>query len=312
MALHDINVALQFEKVMVIKDGAVLGVGAPEQVLTGALIQEAFDVAIEVRKAEHGRTLRTRNGSRGSELYLASWSGGKDSCFAVHKAMQAGMAVTGLLNCVSQENGRVSFHGVDARLIQAQAILMGIPLLQKATTPDRYAEEFKEGVRTLAGGAAISGMVFGDIYLDEHLAWVEGVCADIGIKAVEPLWGLNTSELIRGFVDAGFRSVIIAGKADCIDREWIGKTVDHAFIEYLEKRPDVDPCGERGEYHTLVVGGPLFKGSIEITSSEVVERNGYRFLDVKTYQVIARSAGGRRWRAAEAGPKRFHDRKRTT
>jgi uncharacterized protein (TIGR00290 family) len=181
----------------------------------------------------------------------------------------------------------VSFHGVDARLIQAQASLLGIPLLQKETTPDRYAEEFKEGVRALSQGDDIIGMVFGDIYLDEHLAWVEGVCRDIGIKAVEPLWGRNTSELIREFVNAGFRSVIIAGKADCIDREWIGREIDADFLEYIFSQPHVDPCGERGEYHTLVVGGPLFSGSIEITGSEVVEHSGYRFLDVKAYQVIA-------------------------
>ena len=221
-----------------------------------------------------------------SGLYLASWSGGKDSCFAVYRAMQRGMKVSGLLNCVSRENGRVSFHGVDARLIQAQASLLGIKLLQKETTPDRYAEEFKEGVRSLADGNDITGMVFGDIYLDEHLAWVEGVCGEIGIKAIEPLWGQDTSALISAFVAAGFRSVIIAGKADCIDREWIGRTIDNAFIEYLRKRRDVDPCGERGEYHTLVVGGPLFNGSIDITGSEVVERNGYWFLDVKAYQII--------------------------
>jgi uncharacterized protein (TIGR00290 family) len=222
-----------------------------------------------------------------AELYLASWSGGKDSCFAVYQATQQGKKVAGLLNCVSRENGRVSFHGVDARLIQAQASLLGMPLLQKETTPDRYAEEFKEGVRALSQGDDITGMVFGDIYLDEHLAWVEGVCRDIGIKAVEPLWGQDTSALINTFVAAGFRSVIIAGRSDCIDQEWIGRTIDSAFLEYLRKRPDVDPCGERGEYHTLVVGGPLFNGSIEITGSEVVERNGYRFLDVKAYQVVA-------------------------
>jgi diphthine-ammonia ligase len=224
-------------------------------------------------------------------LYLASWSGGKDSCFAVYKAKQRGMKVAGLMNCVSHENGRVSFHGVDARLIQAQASLLGIPLLQKETTPDRYADEFKEGVRTLAEGNDITGMVFGDIYLDEHLAWVEGVCRDIGISAIEPLWGQDTSVLIKAFVAAGFRSVIIAGNVDCIDREWIGKTVDDTFIEYLNKRPDVDPCGERGEYHTLVVGGPLFNGSIEITGGEIIERNGYRFFDVNGFHMIENAQG---------------------
>ena len=155
-----------------------------------------------------------RNGSDLPQKYLASWSGGKDSCFACYKAMQSGKTVAGLMNCVSQENGRVSFHGIDRRLIQAQADLMGLPLLQKETTPERYAEEFKDGIRELGSGRGITGMIFGDIYLDEHLAWVEGVCADAGITAVEPLWGLDTSVLIREFIDTGFRSVIIAGKAD--------------------------------------------------------------------------------------------------
>jgi diphthine-ammonia ligase len=230
-------------------------------------------------------------------VYLASWSGGKDSCFACYLAGRSGRQVSGLLNCVSRENGRVSFHGVDPRLIRAQAELMGIPLLQQETTPERYADEFKEGVRMLSHDHEITGMVFGDIYLDEHLQWVEGICRDLGIGALEPLWGQDTGKLVRDFIDAGFRAVIIAGKADCIEREWIGRTLDHSFLEYLSTRPEVDPCGERGEYHTLVVGGPLFRGEIIITASEVVERDGYRFLDVQGFTVNeAASAGAERRR----------------
>jgi uncharacterized protein (TIGR00290 family) len=237
-----------------------------------------------------------KSGSEFPQRYLASWSGGKDSCFACYKAIQSGKAITGLMNCISRESGRVSFHGVDRRLVQAQADLLGLSLLQKETTPELYEAEFKEGVRELDAGGHIGGMIFGDIYMDEHLAWVEGVCADMGIAAVEPLWGLDTSVLIREFIETGFRSVIIAGKADVIDREWIGRTLGHDFVDYLMKKTDVDPCGERGEYHTLVVGGPLFQGKIEITSSDVVERNGYRFLDVQGFNVDYAAnvgAGGR-------------------
>lgn len=218
-------------------------------------------------------------------MYLASWSGGKDSCFACYQAGRSGRQVSGLLNCVSRENGRVSFHGVDPALVRAQADLLGMRLLQQETTPEHYADEFKEGVRTLARGHAITGIVFGDIYLDEHLQWVEGICRDLGIQALEPLWGRDTGDLVRDFIDAGFRAVIIAGKADCIEREWIGRPLDHSFLEYLSTRPEVDLCGERGEYHTLVVGGPLFRGEIIITDSEVVERGGYRFLDVHGFTV---------------------------
>jgi uncharacterized protein (TIGR00290 family) len=219
-------------------------------------------------------------------MYLSSWSGGKDSCFAFYKAVLSGKQVAGLLNCISSENGRVSFHGIDRRLIEAQAGLLGVPVLQKETTPERYRDEFEEGARELAQGRSIRGMVFGDIYLDEHLAWVEGVCRDLGIAAVEPLWGSDTAELLREFIDTGFRSVIIAGKSDCIDAEWIGRVIDHNFQEYLRGRPEVDPCGEKGEYHSLVIGGPPFQGRIDITDSEVVERNDYRFLDVRRFDVV--------------------------
>lgn len=219
-------------------------------------------------------------------MYLASWSGGKDSCFACYRLVRSGVRIAGLMNCCSKEHGRVSFHGIDPRLVRAQAELMGLPLLQQETTAENYAQEFKDGVRRLAASRAVKGMVFGDIYLDEHLAWVQGVCRDLGIEAIEPLWDEDTGKLLDEFVTAGFRSVIIAGKNDCIGPEWIGRVVDREFQAYLAARPQVDPCGERGEYHTLVIGGPLFKGHIEITKADVVERNGYRFLDVKAFDVI--------------------------
>lgn len=224
-------------------------------------------------------------------MYISSWSGGKDSCLALYRAMSSGKRIAGLLNCISRENGRVSFHGVDRRLVAAQADLLGLPLLQKETTPQGYEAEFKEGVRELGRERGIRGMVFGDIYLDEHLAWVEGVCRDLGLKAIEPLWGGNTAELLAEFIDTGFRSVIIAGSARHIDARWIGREIDDGFREYLRSRPDVDPCGERGEYHSLVVGGPLFRGRIAITESSVVERGGYRFLDISRFVVVRDEPG---------------------
>jgi diphthine-ammonia ligase len=221
-------------------------------------------------------------------MYLSSWSGGKDSCFACYQIIRSGKKVIGLLNCISKEHQRVSFHGIDPALIQAQSKLAGIPLLQKETTPDKYEEEFKEGVRALAGTRDIAGMVFGDIYLDEHLHWVEGVCNDLGIQALEPLWGKNTEDVLRDFIREGFTAVVISGQSQSIDREWIGRPVDMQFLQYLKTRPNVDICGEKGEYHTLVLGGPLFKGEITIIASEIVERNGYHFLDIREFVVHER------------------------
>ncbi len=216
--------------------------------------------------------------------YLVSWSGGKDGCFACYEAMRQGYKVTYLVNFITQGHRRVSFHGTDTKLIQLQSQAIGIPLLQKETTWNRYEQEFKEAVRSLVP-KGIKGMVFGDIYLQEHLDWVERVCGDIGIEAVEPLWGRNTKEVVADFIDSGFEAVIVSAKSDLIDQEWMGRYVDMDFISYLSER-DIDPCGEKGEYHTLVVNGPIFKSRIEIGQSSIIQRNSHWLLDTSQYRLV--------------------------
>ncbi len=216
--------------------------------------------------------------------YLVSWSGGKDGCFACYEAMRQGYQVTCLVNFITQEHRRVSFHGTDTKLIQLQSEAIGIPLLQKETTWDGYEQEFKEAVRSLVPNG-IKGMVFGDIYLQEHLDWVERVCGDIGIEAVEPLWGRNTEKVVSDFIDSGFEAVIVSAKSDLIDQEWMGHNVDRDFVNYLNER-DIDPCGENGEYHTLVVNGPIFKSRIEIRQSSIIQRNSHWLLDTSQYRLV--------------------------
>ena len=216
--------------------------------------------------------------------YLASWSGGKDSCFAVYRALAQGYKISHLVNFISQEYRRVSFHGTEKRMIQLQSQAIGIPVLQKETTPDGYEVEFKAAVRSLLTND-VKGMVFGDIYLDEHKEWVERVCGELGIEAVEPLWGESTESVLTGFIDAGFEAIIVAAKAELIDEEWVGRGVDVDFMNYLKSK-NIDLCGENGEYHTLVVDGPLFKRKIEITESRTIKREGYWFLDTVNYQIV--------------------------
>ncbi len=218
-------------------------------------------------------------------MYIASWSGGKDSCFACYKALQTGYKVTHLVNFISKEYKRVSFHGIESGLIKLQSELAGIPLYQKETTPDNYENEFKDAVNSLAHHG-IKGMVFGDLYLEEHKQWVERVCRELGLEAIEPLWERNTEELMQDFISKGFQAVVVSGQERFIDKEWIGKTINKDFLDYLKSKPDVDICGENGEYHSFVVSGPLFKGRIEITEEEVIRRNSYWFLDIKDFRVV--------------------------
>ncbi len=217
--------------------------------------------------------------------YIASWSGGKDACFACYKAMLGGYDISYLVNFLSKENKKVSFHGTEAKLIQLQAEAIGIPLLQKETTKDGYEQEFKEAVRSLIP-TGVKGMIFGDIYLIDHGDWVGRVCGDLGIEAVEPLWGRNTEEILSDFIDAGFEAVIISVRSEFIVKEWLGRKVDREFLKYLRDN-NIDICGENGEYHTLVINGPIFKKRIEIIESRKINKDNHWILDTYQYRLAA-------------------------
>lgn len=213
--------------------------------------------------------------------YIVSWSGGKDSCFAFYKAKSAGYYISHLVNFISKKYQRVSFHGTEAKLIQMQAEALDVPVVQKETTPDGYEKEFKKAVRQLIPGG-VKGMVFGDIYLEEHKHWVERVCGDLGIEAIEPLWGKNTEDILKEFIDAGFEAVVVSAQSKFVDKKWIGKRVDKEFLQYL-KENNIDVCGENGEYHTVVVNGPGFNKGIKIENMRTIRRDGYWFLDTVKY-----------------------------
>ena len=215
----------------------------------------------------------------------ASWSGGKDCCLALYRSMKQGAEAKYLLNLVSEDLGRCCFHGVESGLLKLQAELMGIPLVQKPARDDmrEYEKDFKEGIGQLDG---IQGMVFGDIYLDEHKDWVERVCRDMGIEAIEPIWNENPSRLAEEFVDAGFEAVVVSCQAEKLGRDFVGRRMDREMIRELEGL-GICPCGENGEFHSLVVNGPIFKRKIELLDTEPILKDGFWkhwFLDIKKYR----------------------------
>ena len=215
--------------------------------------------------------------------YISSWSGGKDSCFAYYQALSEGYDISHLLNFISKEYQRVSFHGTEARLIQLQAESISIPLLQKETTWDGYEQEFKDAVKSLIP-EGITGMIFGDLYLQEQRDWVERVCRELGIEAVEPLWKQGPEKIPFKFIDAGFEATIVSAKSELIDEKWVGHKVDREFLSHL-KDNNIDLCGENGEYHTFVTNGPIFRKRIKIAKSQTVLREGYWLLDTLEYSL---------------------------
>lgn len=215
---------------------------------------------------------------------IASWSGGKDSCFAYYKALAEGYEVSYLVNFISRELRRVSFHGTRAHLISKQAQAIGIPLVQYTVPPDMslYEQTFKKAVSALKR-KNIEGMVFGDIYLQEHKDWIERVCGELGITPLLPLWGMASERVLSDFIKAGFEAVIISAKSDIFDEKWLGQRINHTSLLGLKKLAEekgLDVCGEQGEYHTLVVDGPLFRKRLQVTYGDRVQRNGYWFLDI--------------------------------
>ncbi len=220
---------------------------------------------------------------------ISSWSGGKDSCLACYKVIQQGYQVRYLLNFISREYKRCCFHGIEAKLLQLQAELIGTPLVQKEVSADmqKYEQEFKEAVTELKI-QGVKKIVFGDIYLLDHMNWVERVCKDLDIEPIEPLWNVSTSVILEEFIDLGFKAVVVSCQADKFGRDFVGRQVNKELLAELKSK-DICPCGENGEFHTLVLDGPLFKRRIEIQESEPVFKEGfwkYWFLDIKKYRAV--------------------------
>jgi len=212
-----------------------------------------------------------------------SWSGGKESSFALHQAILEGFQVSYLLNMVTENGERSRSHGLSSKLIRLQSKALNIPLLQQRCTWETYEGEFKKAVLKFQEKGVKMG-VFGDIDIIEHLDWVERVCREVGVKAYLPLWGKNQKELLSDFINAGFETIIVATKAEILDKDWLGKKLNKNFIQELEKKK-ISPCGESGEYHTFVVNGPIFKKRIKILESNRVFKDDHWFLNILKYEL---------------------------
>ena len=216
------------------------------------------------------------------EQVFVSWSGGKDSCLACHRAIRDGLTVCYLANMVTENGKRSRAHGVSAKVLQMQSQAVGLPLVQRRCTWDNYEAEFRDMLLTFKE-EGLDGGVFGDLDLEEHRQWVNRVCQQANITPHLPLWGESQHKVLRDFIDLGFEAVVVATKADLLGEEWLGRKIDLDFIRYLEelgKTKDITPCGEAGEYHTLVIDGPLFNQRMEILETRKIFRDEHWFLEI--------------------------------
>ncbi|PHS03704.1 MAG: adenosine nucleotide hydrolase [Kordia sp.] len=210
---------------------------------------------------------------------LSSWSGGKDSCFALMKVKEEGYVPTVLLNMMN-ENGKVSrSHGLKLQILEAQAKAMNLPLVACASTWGNYELNYINTLKSIKDKHQIEAVVFGDIDIESHRQWEEKVCKSAETIALLPLWQGDRKELVLSMIKVGIKAIIVSCDLT-LGVAFLGREIDESLLDELEGL-GVDCCGENGEYHTLVVDCPLFDKPIELLESEKIEYDNYCFLTWK-------------------------------
>jgi uncharacterized protein (TIGR00290 family) len=216
------------------------------------------------------------------EPILFCWSGGKDSAMALHALLQdQQVRVVALLTTVTEGYDRISMHGVRRELLQRQAQSIGLPLhevfipsecvnsIYEARMEAALRAHFENGVRKVA---------FGDIFLEDLRAYREKNLARVGMTALFPIWKRDSRELIDSFHAQGFRSIAVCVNPGLLDRSFAGRELDTSFFADLP--PQVDCCGENGEFHTFAFDGPIFKEPIRFEVGVRVDRDSFVFCDL--------------------------------
>ncbi len=211
--------------------------------------------------------------------YALMTSGGKDCTLALDRARRAGLDVGYLVNIYEGSTDRVRFHGVRRTLIARQADALGLELLAGHTTPDDFEHVFTGLLRTLAA-RELTGVIFGNIHLADVRQWYEERVRAAGLEHVEPLWGDPAVELAWEVVERGYRALIVSVDLKQAAAEFLGREFDADLVTEIACTDELDPCGERGEYHTFVFDGPEFRHPVRFERGETVEIEGHRFLDL--------------------------------
>ncbi len=212
-------------------------------------------------------------------LFVASWSGGKDSCFAMMKAIEEGHTPVVLLNMMNENNMVSRSHAIPKPVLEKQATMLNLPIVTKPASWESYEKKFIETLEKLKLEFNISYGVFGDIDLQAHRDWEEKVCTAVGIEAILPLWKQHRKALVLQMLDSGIETYIVSCN-EIMGERFLGRKIDEDLIDELE-RIGVDACGENGEYHTLVVNTPLFKNRIDINFGSTSHIGNYWFIEMK-------------------------------
>lgn len=212
---------------------------------------------------------------------LVSWSSGKDSAWTLNKLRrQPGIEIAGLLTTLNSEFDRVAMHGTRRRVLEAQAAAAELPLwavpLPWPCSNEVYEERMAKACRR-AIDEGVDAVAFGDLFLADVRAYRERQLTGTGLEPLFPLWEIPTDALAREMIDGGLRTKIVCVDTKQLPASFAGREFDSALLGELPA--GIDPCGERGEFHTCVYAGPMFREPIQLLAGEVVDRDGFVFAD---------------------------------
>ena len=226
---------------------------------------------------------------------VLAWSGGKDSTLAL-AALRADprYRVAALLTTVTREYDRISIHGVRRAVLEAQINALGLPLIEASmaagASNTEYEAAFTLALRTAQlRWAGLRSIAFGDLFLSDVRAYREALLGSLGWTGVFPLWGEDTAVLAEHFIRTGYRAILTCVDTTQLGPEFAGRQFDASFLADLPET--VDPCGERGEFHTCVYGGPLFARPLPLVTGERVRREErFEYCDVLLAPVATAAA----------------------
>lgn len=210
--------------------------------------------------------------------FVMSYSCGKDSTLALHKMIEQGNEPVALLVMVNEKVDRSFFHGADYIMLEAYSKALELPLLITPSDGENYHLAMEDSLRKAKKlGAEIA--CFGDIDIEGNRKWAEERCENAEIEAVFPLWHRNREENVFELIKLGYKCLIKSINNTLIPKSLLGKYIDETAIGEM-RRCGIDICGENGEYHTLVVDGPVFKSSLPYKTGEVLDFGDFSIIDV--------------------------------